>query len=81
MTIDSFKREIAAATRTYDQHVVCLGKTPDEFETSLRSLFSKAFIIGVIQSTPAGTVAARALATSRGFLVLIFSFKEGFLKE
>jgi len=42
MTIDSFKREIAAATKAYDQHVVCLGKTPDEFETSLRSLMGKA---------------------------------------
>ena len=42
MTIDSFKREIAAATKAYDQHVVCLGKTPDEFETSLRSLMNKA---------------------------------------
>jgi hypothetical protein len=42
MTIDSFKREIAAAIKAYDQHVVCLGKTPDEFEQSLRSLFSKA---------------------------------------
>jgi hypothetical protein len=42
MTIDSFKREIAAATKVYDQHVVCLGKTPDEFEVSLRSLMTKA---------------------------------------
>jgi hypothetical protein len=42
MTIDSFKREIAAATKAYDQYVVCLGKTPDEFESSLRSLMNKA---------------------------------------
>jgi hypothetical protein len=42
MTIDSFKREIAAAVKTYDQYVVCLGKTPDEFQESLRSLFAKA---------------------------------------
>ena len=42
MTIDSFNREIAAATKVYDQYVVCLGKTPDEFEASLRSLFAKA---------------------------------------
>jgi hypothetical protein len=42
MTIDSFKREIAAAVKVYDQHVVCLGKTPDEFEASLVSLFAKA---------------------------------------
>lgn len=42
MTTDSFKREIAIATKAYDQYVVCLGKTPDEFEASLRSLFVKA---------------------------------------
>ena len=42
MTIDLFKREIAVAVKAYDQHVVCLGKTPDEFEESLRSLFAKA---------------------------------------
>lgn len=42
MTIDTFKREIAAATKAYDQFVVCLGKTPDEFEVALRSLMVKA---------------------------------------
>ena len=42
MTIDSFKREIAAAVKAYDQHVVCLGKSPAEFEASLVSLFAKA---------------------------------------
>ena len=42
MTIDLFKREIAAANKAYDHHVVCLGKTPEEFEASLISLFAKA---------------------------------------
>jgi hypothetical protein len=42
MTIDSFKREVAAAVKAYDHHVVCLGKSPAEFEASLLSLFSKA---------------------------------------
>jgi hypothetical protein len=42
MTIDSFKREITAAVKAYDHHVVCLGKSPAEFEASLVSLFSKA---------------------------------------
>jgi hypothetical protein len=41
MTIDSFKREVAAAVKAYDHHVVCLGKSPAEFEASLLSLFSK----------------------------------------
>ena len=42
MTIDSFKREIAAAVKTYDKFVVCLEKTPEDFEVSLTSLMGKA---------------------------------------
>ena len=42
MTIDLFKREIAAATRMFDRHVVCLEKTPVDFEASLISLMAKA---------------------------------------
>jgi hypothetical protein len=42
MTIDSFKREIAAAVKTYDKFVVCLEKTPVDFELSLTSLMGKA---------------------------------------
>jgi hypothetical protein len=42
MTIESFKREIAAAVKAYDQYVICIDKTPDEFETSLASLMAKA---------------------------------------
>jgi hypothetical protein len=42
MTIDLFKREIAAAVRAYDKYVVCLDKTPEDFETSLASLMAKA---------------------------------------
>src|ERR1017187_293827 len=42
MTIDSFKREIAAAVKTYDTFVVCLEKTPEDFDTSLVSLMAKA---------------------------------------
>jgi hypothetical protein len=42
MTIDSFKREIAAAVKTYDKFVVCLEKTPVDFEVSLTSLMGKA---------------------------------------
>ena len=38
MTIDSFKREIAAAVKTYDKFVVCLEKTTEDFEASLVSL-------------------------------------------
>ena len=42
MTIDSFKREIAAAVKAYDKFVGCLEKTPVDFEVSLTSLMGKA---------------------------------------
>ena len=44
MTIDTFKREIAAAVKTYDKFVVCLEKTPEDFEASLVSLMAKAIM-------------------------------------
>ena len=40
--MDTFKREIGEAVKSYDRHVVCLHKTPDEFETALVSLLQKA---------------------------------------
>ena len=42
MTVDSFKHEIADAVKAYDKFVVCLDKTPEECEASLRSLMEKA---------------------------------------
>ena len=42
MTIDLFKREITAAVKAYDKYVVCLEKTPEDFEVSLESLMGKA---------------------------------------
>ena len=42
MTVDTFKREITEATKNYDRYVICLQKTPDEFEASLTSLMQKA---------------------------------------
>src|SRR5580692_8311253 len=42
MTVDTFKREIGEAVKIYDRYVVCLQKTPDEFEASLNSLIQKA---------------------------------------
>ena len=44
MTIDSFKREIAAAVKTYDTFVVCLEKPPEDFDASLVSLMAKAIM-------------------------------------
>ena len=40
--MDLFKAEMEAARQAYDKFVVCLQKTPDEFEASLRSLMQKA---------------------------------------
>lgn len=42
MTVDSFKHEIADAVKAYDKFIVCLDKTPEECEASLRSLMEKA---------------------------------------
>jgi len=42
MTIDMFRREIAAAGRAYERYIVCLDKTPEDFEMSLVSLMEKA---------------------------------------
>ena len=52
MTTDSFKREIAEAVKNYDRYVVCLEKTPEDFEASLNSLMVKA--IKAYESRSAG---------------------------
>ncbi len=42
VTVELFQREINAALKAYDRHVVCLEKTPDEFLGALHSLVTKA---------------------------------------
>jgi len=42
VTAETFRKEIAEALRVYDRYVVCIDKTPDEFEASLVSLLNKA---------------------------------------
>ena len=42
MTAETFKREIAAAVKAYDKYVICIDKTPEDFEASLASLMAKA---------------------------------------
>ena len=42
MTVDTFKSEITAATKAFEKFIVCLEKSPAEFESSLRSLIKKA---------------------------------------
>ncbi|HEY2329239.1 MAG TPA: hypothetical protein VGI63_05445 [Verrucomicrobiae bacterium] len=44
MTVDTFKRELAEAVKNYDRFVICLQKTPDEFEAALQSLLQKAIM-------------------------------------
>ena len=42
MTTELFSREIAEAMKAYEKYIVCISKTPEEFEASLTSLLSKA---------------------------------------
>jgi hypothetical protein len=42
VTIEMFKREIAAAAKAYDKYVICIDKTPEDFAASLNSLLAKA---------------------------------------
>ena len=42
MRPELFKKEITEAVRAYDRFVVCVDKTPDQFEAALRSLLEKA---------------------------------------
>jgi len=42
VTIETFKKEIAAAVKAYDKFVICLEKSPEEFEVAMISLMQKA---------------------------------------
>lgn len=42
MTVETFRKEIAAAVRAYEKFIVCLEKSPEEFEESMVSLMKKA---------------------------------------
>ena len=42
MTVETFRPEIAAALSAYEKYVICINKTPEEFEASLLSLINKA---------------------------------------
>jgi hypothetical protein len=42
VTTELFRREIAEAMKAYDTYVVCIDKTPAEFEAILISLLNKA---------------------------------------
>ena len=42
VTVDMFKQEISEALKAYDKYIVCVDKTPEDCEGSLRSLMEKA---------------------------------------
>jgi len=42
VTVETFKKEILAAVKSYDRHIVCLEKSPQDFEAALDSLMLKA---------------------------------------
>lgn len=43
---------MAAALKAFDKYIICLGKTPEEFESALQSLITKA--INAYEQRPAG---------------------------
>jgi hypothetical protein len=42
VTVDTFQPEMDLAMKAYEQYVVCIDKTPEEFQASLVSLIVKA---------------------------------------
>ncbi|HTR40184.1 MAG TPA: hypothetical protein VMH87_01030 [Pseudomonadales bacterium] len=52
MTIETFKKEIAVAVRAYEKYIICVDKTPEDFDASLQSLMKKA--ITAYESRAAG---------------------------
>jgi hypothetical protein len=42
VTAETFRREIDDAMKAYEQYIICIDKTPEEFQSSLISLLTKA---------------------------------------
>jgi hypothetical protein len=42
VTAETFKQEMAEAMKAYEKYVICIDKTPEEFQASLISLLTKA---------------------------------------
>jgi hypothetical protein len=42
VTVETFRQEIADAMKAYERHIVCIEKTPEDFQASLVSLLNKA---------------------------------------
>ena len=42
MTVETFKAELADALKAYEKYIICLEKSPEDFQFSLVSLLNKA---------------------------------------
>lgn len=42
VTVETFKQEMGQAMKAYEMYVICIDKTPEEFQASLVSLMVKA---------------------------------------
>jgi len=42
LTVDTFQTELAEALKSYDRHIVCIDKTPEECKVALMTLMDKA---------------------------------------
>src|SRR5580658_1706170 len=42
LNVDTFQAEILEALRTYERHIVCIDKTPEDCKAALVSLMDKA---------------------------------------
>jgi hypothetical protein len=42
LTVNTYRQEITAALKAFEKYIVCLDKTPDQCDASLRSLMEKA---------------------------------------
>ena len=42
LSVDMYKQEMAEALRNYERYIVCIDKTPEEFQASVMSLMDKA---------------------------------------
>jgi hypothetical protein len=42
VTVETFKQEIAEAMKAYEKYIICIDKSPEDFQASLVSLLHKA---------------------------------------
>ena len=42
MTVETFSHELLEAMKMYDKYVICIDKTPEDFQATLMSLLGKA---------------------------------------